>query len=636
VLEHIRDTRKDADERKAAGQTFDQLKGWLPPCSRDASAYSPHKGVEVHRDPLDFRALPSVSEEIPPYSCCPSPYRWMREENFQTVCEAENLTIRGPDNSREAGWVMEPDRQRELLKHFWGKVEPEKSLIFYYCNQGNPLDENTSRIVVGVGRIAKIAPQLYFGTKPRFEDQYPIWARCVTQDYPDQGVRIPYQEYLRGKHDPEKIICRVPSNALMSFSFVGEHVSDGVAISIIERVIQSIEQVATDQIVAGDWGTRLAWLNDVLAELWTQRGPFPGLGSVLQYLGFARGTAYHRLVLSPMVKKGVNPWEHVRAILEGRTEPAKDLYEKGLLTARQKWNERKSRQELLTKLMLFELTVDQVERIANPDLRAKSGIEATEAELVANPYLIGESDWGSSTSDPIALEAIDQGILPEGDAALFRTEDKPAKDDSRRVRAIAVAVLKEAQNEGDTLLPLGDLLERVEKYFPDKRACRLDREVFSAQRDHFTQRLWTALDGDVPLVALKDLRKFEEQLASVVKRRAQKTNAAPSTPLDWKQALQKVFGKAGTQREKAALASRTDPRDFRLPDFTVGFEGDIFYWEHLGMLTVPSYREAWERKKKWYEAQGYAGQLITSEDGPDGSIDAAQIEAIARKRILQE
>jgi hypothetical protein len=312
------------------------------------------------------------------------------------------------------------------------------------------------------------------------------------------------------------------------------------------------------------------------------------------------------------------------------------LYEKGLLTARQKWNERKSRQELLTKLMLFELTVDQVERIANPDLRAKSGIEATEAELVANPYLIGESDWGSSTSDPIALEAIDQGILPEGDAALFRTEDKPAKDDSRRVRAIAVAVLKEAQNEGDTLLPLGDLLERVEKYFPDKRACRLDREVFSAQRDHFTQRLWTALDGDVPLVALKDLRKFEEQLASVVKRRAQKTNAAPSTPLDWKQALQKVFGKAGTQREKAALASRTDPRDFRLPDFTVGFEGDIFYWEHLGMLTVPSYREAWERKKKWYEAQGYAGQLITSEDGPDGSIDAAQIEAIARKRILQE
>ena len=44
------------------------------------------------------------------------------------------------------------------------------------------------------------------------------------------------------------------------------------------------------------------------------------------------------------------------------------------------------------------------------------------------------------------------------------------------------------------------------------------------------------------------------------------------------------------------LFSRSDPKDFRLPDFTASFEGDVYYWEHLGMLNVPSYREAWERK----------------------------------------
>jgi hypothetical protein len=54
------------------------------------------------------------------------------------------------------------------------------------------------------------------------------------------------------------------------------------------------------------------------------------------------------------------------------------------------------------------------------------------------------------------------------------------------------------------------------------------------------------------------------------------------------------------------------------------------------MLNVQSYREAWERKRKWYEANGYADRLITSEDGPDGSIDAAEIERIARERILEE
>ncbi len=84
------------------------------------------------------------------------------------------------------------------------------------------------------------------------------------------------------------------------------------------------------------------------------------------------------------------------------------------------------------------------------------------------------------------------------------------------------------------------------------------------------------------------------------------------------------------------LASKDDPNDFKLPDFTVSYEGDTFYWEHLGMLSVPSYREAWDRKRQWYEDNGYLDRVITSEDGADGSIDAAEIERIARKKILLE
>ena len=76
--------------------------------------------------------------------------------------------------------------------------------------------------------------------------------------------------------------------------------------------------------------------------------------------------------------------------------------------------------------------------------------------------------------------------------------------------------------------------------------------------------------------------------------------------------------------------------DFRLPDFTVSYEGDTFYWEHLGMLSVPSYKEAWDRKRQWYEDNGFLDRVITSEDGLDGSIDAAEIERIARKKILLE
>jgi hypothetical protein len=73
-----------------------------------------------------------------------------------------------------------------------------------------------------------------------------------------------------------------------------------------------------------------------------------------------------------------------------------------------------------------------------------------------------------------------------------------------------------------------------------------------------------------------------------------------------------------------------------LPDFTVYYAGETFYWEHLGMLDVPSYRESWERKRAWYKANGYTHQLIASEESPAGGILAPEIERVARQRVLGE
>jgi hypothetical protein len=58
------------------------------------------------------------------------------------------------------------------------------------------------------------------------------------------------------------------------------------------------------------------------------------------------------------------------------------------------------------------------------------------------------------------------------------------------------------------------------------------------------------------------------------------------------------------------LDARTRTDDFRLPDFTVAYEGDIYYWEHLGMLDVPTYARKWQRKRRWYEENGYLGTRI--------------------------
>lgn len=76
----------------------------------------------------------------------------------------------------------------------------------------------------------------------------------------------------------------------------------------------------------------------------------------------------------------------------------------------------------------------------------------------------------------------------------------------------------------------------------------------------------------------------------------------------------------------------------KLPDFTIENEdtGEVYYWEHCGMLYDDEYKQRWEEKYKWYreneilpfeEGGGENGTLIITEDRPyrieDGSIRGA-------------
>lgn len=557
--QHVRESRKLDHEKIWAGTHLSEMEGeGLPPCSRDTAAFAERGYTIEHRDPLAHRKLPSTLEGLPAYTCCPSPYRWMREENLRDVCDGEGFTIRPNDDGREAGWVYEPDRQRELLQRFWGKIERGKSLVFYYLNQANPLSERETRILVGVGRIKHIGDQHYFGHKGQYTDDYPVWSRAITQAYPEEGVRLPYQEYLDSGHDVAGILCPVPAGTLGEFSYVAEHVNDDVALSAVERVIQSVERVKADGLVPGDWDACLEWLDKVLQELWADRGAFPGIGSVLQYLGFRQGTAYQRLALAPLMKDGTNIWRHTVEILEGERVPADETYAKGLLAAGTRWRKLTSRKPLLAFLARFEVTPDQVERIANPDQRMISGILSTDDELLANPYLICEQDIGTAESEPVALDVIDHGLRPEGYAALFPPEDEIIQDDPRRVRAIAVDVLKQAATAGDSLLSMRELLDRIRVRFSGRRECRPDSDLIEADAGFFHEALAGEFGGNEGWCALKRLRTHESQIAERIKRRTKRTNKASWEPKRWEARLHAhpKIGIPATERETLAIQEK--------------------------------------------------------------------------------
>jgi hypothetical protein len=83
------------------------------------------------------------------------------------------------------------------------------------------------------------------------------------------------------------------------------------------------------------------------------------------------------------------------------------------------------------------------------------------------------------------------------------------------------------------------------------------------------------------------------------------------------------------------LADPTHPKYGYLPDFTIFHKGEVYYWEHLGMLDQTTYKQRWEKKQAWYEKNGYADRLILSKDGAGGSLDEQEIARIAREKILE-
>lgn len=61
-----------------------------------------------------------------------------------------------------------------------------------------------------------------------------------------------------------------------------------------------------------------------------------------------------------------------------------------------------------------------------------------------------------------------------------------------------------------------------------------------------------------------------------------------------------------------------------LPDFTVTFRGETYYWEHVGLINNRAYMEHWKEKEEWYHKH-FPGQLIVTYESSNLSQDAMKI-----------
>ena len=440
------------------------------------------------------------------YSAACVPYRWTLRETVEGDSRtgelglAERLQIgwrpeREPDIRNRQGkrvattWVQEGENQLALLDTFFNALRPRESLCFFYAKR-TPLSEQSRRVIVGVGRVLSVGePAEYASNVKNPPLRAILWERnvghSVRPDFAD-GFLFPYHEALvlaeQEGVSPEEFVAFAPDEHFDAYSYGSDLLPHDGAVASLIACAATLHHIRNR--IEGPWDEALAWIDTQLNRLWKARGGFPGLGSSLSAFGYEWGFQHGTLLayeieLMAERKGETDPWTLVDAVMKDPSLLHGSMARLLSPSLRRGWQQLTAECRALLKLLArCALSEDQALRFYDGTERSEAGIELTDADLIANPYLLFEGD--RRAIDPIAYRTVDRGVHPAADS--FRTVDDPA--DQRRVRALAIDLLDEAAAEGHTLLPRSWLISRARERALQP-PCPLGENVLDATEDFF-------------------------------------------------------------------------------------------------------------------------------------------------------
>lgn len=558
VIHRERDLER---EKTCAGQALCKLKSDdLPPCIYSINAFGPD-AIRGFSNPPDFFYGGAEREEwdIPASTVCVWPYEAMYGDEVYTDGRLDN-------SKRRAG-----------ADEFFAELEEDESLIFYYANHSNPFtDENEPKyVIVGVARVKEIGKPLFYTNPSDYVRQNyangMIWARNVTSHYPDEGFRIPYHAYRDQPEILDKVLVTPENPATCKYG--ARHLTDDTTIGMLEQLLDAIGRLKEIGDTSEDWDARAKWVQTQIAKLWTRRGLYPGLLTVMDLLD-ANGSITNAKWYCDKGEEKKAYQLFFDALENGKDCPELELTGLVLKRVSRSWQllEDDVRAFLKTVAVRIDLYLDQFQNIIG-EKRAAHGLPDSLDGIVEDPYLLSEFFVGDTPEDIIPWSTIDRGVFPSPELGGEVLCDMH-HDDPRRLRSLCVEQLKREPNQ--TFRPADTILKEINARMdrlPEWKRHNFSLRYFEVDREPLEKALVLRKQEDRLYLYLKhvfhDERTVENTLTGLFDRPSI-TLPRPAPDGFWLRAVsdnESILAQKGGDEYRKAVESQADQcaQIFRLP-----------------------------------------------------------------------
>lgn len=560
-LPRIYEEKNDPEEEKIKDVYWDKLKSVnLPPCKAEGGAFMntvKYKREFNHpynkpgwRDDIPHLTLLPKTVEIPQYSSFAVPFWWMLRSNQKTIKEWYPDLPRDETPPFPSAWVYSNKTQEFLLKTFFEPIKENQSIAFFYVKGANPIDDDSRRLIVGIGTIKKKFPVFRYDTKSNYT--YPIWDCLLTHgirpgENETDGVLLPYHEYVQlpddfalktitGKKKKSDLIDEIKltlaetatrQDFIEEFTYGTKWLKESSVLSLLEKLRKIVERIKEHGIVKGNWDGNLRWIDRQIGKVKESMGPFPSFANALIAFGFQYGNMLESdFQDQKLIGPKDDPWNTWENYIYGRIKLPKQVYSGEILQFRDLWlNESEERKNLLELLSRFELNDKQIRSWFDPIQRRKLGYSASDSEILENPYIISEEDMGDDTNFPISVETIDNGLFADKAIQGEHIPEPPqlieSPLDKRRIRAIIVNVLMAYAENGDTLLSINELIEALNT-LKLKQPVIIPLNYIQTNIEFLKLKLEYFKTDDFDALQLKQYSDFEKYLGKVLLARSKK------------------------------------------------------------------------------------------------------------------